>query len=257
VCTLALFFQTFDTYPLLVAANRDEHFDRPSLAPALLQTEPQIIAGKDLRAGGTWLGVNEHGLAVGILNRRSNGASGTNLAPSVARSRGLLCLDLLTFKSAETAAAFIAAHDDRYNPFTVVFADKNSAYVAYNNDPNIIIQNIEPGLHVFSSAAELDLRSVKADRAHQRFAGIANDFAVNRFAPRRWIGPLQSILADHSLREGSNDPGEAICVHRDESGTVSSSLIFYRETKRQFETFHCLGSPCQNAFGDALSLKLR
>jgi uncharacterized protein with NRDE domain len=222
-----------------------------------LNTNPQIIAGKDLRAGGTWLGVNEHGVVVGILNRRANGTSGRTVAPAILRSRGLLCLDLLRFRSADSAAAFIAAHDQRYNPFTILFADMNRAYVAYNNDPDIIIQNIEPGLHVFSSAAELDLRSAKADRAHQRFSGFVNNVAANPLASCQCIAPLQNILADHSLRDGSDDPGDAICVHREDSGTVSSSLIFCGENNRQFETYHCPGAPCQNSFGAALTLKSR
>src|SRR5258706_13330667 len=75
VCTLALYFHCFASYPVIVAANRDEHYDRPTAPPALLNDEPAMIAGKDLRAGGTWLGVNEYGLAVGILNRRINGTT--------------------------------------------------------------------------------------------------------------------------------------------------------------------------------------
>ncbi|MGH7927508.1 MAG: NRDE family protein, partial [Candidatus Binatia bacterium] len=71
MCTLALFFDVFDGYPLLVAANRDERYDRPAMPPGLIAANPRIMAGKDLRAGGTWLGVNEHGLLVGILNRRA------------------------------------------------------------------------------------------------------------------------------------------------------------------------------------------
>ena len=81
-----------DRYPVIIAANRDEHYDRPSAPPALWSTRPKILAGKDLLAGGTWLGVNEHGLLVGILNRRSNSEPDPL---TQTRSRGLLCLDLL------------------------------------------------------------------------------------------------------------------------------------------------------------------
>ncbi|MGN6731985.1 MAG: NRDE family protein, partial [Candidatus Binatia bacterium] len=59
VCTLAVYFHAVDDFPLIIAANRDEHYDRPSVPPSLLQTTPKIISGRDLRAGGTWLGFNE------------------------------------------------------------------------------------------------------------------------------------------------------------------------------------------------------
>jgi uncharacterized protein with NRDE domain len=134
VCTLALYFQLFDGLPLLVAANRDEYYDRPSAEPAVVGTTPRILAGRDLRAGGTWLGANEHGLLVGILNRRANGAA---LPPLALRSRGQLCMDLLTHNSAAKAAAAIEADNHRYNPFTVMFADESNAFAAYNNGHKI------------------------------------------------------------------------------------------------------------------------
>ena len=151
MCTLALYFGVFDNAPLLVAANRDEHYDRPSAEPSSSNTSPKILAGRDLRAGGTWLGVNEYGLVVGILNRRVNG---DQLPQATLRSRGLLCMDLLAHKSAAAAAAFIAAHDSLYNPFTVMFADRGNAFAAYNDGDKIATRQLDVGLHVFSSAAE-------------------------------------------------------------------------------------------------------
>lgn len=253
MCTLALYFGCFDAYPILVAANRDEHFDRPSAAPALLDGNPKIIAGKDLRAGGTWLGVNAAGFMVGILNRRINGEA---LAATVARSRGTLCMELLQLNSAQAARQLIEADRSRYNPFTVVFADKQYAYVAYNDDAKIINQALRPGLHVFSSAAEFDLNSAKAERARERFASLINPLSQNSKQPKEWLPPLQNILSDHSLSDGSDNPGDAICVHREASGTVSASVMFLLQKESRFETFFCSGAPCQNTFTDALTLHL-
>src|ERR1700682_1686246 len=70
MCTLAIYFRVFGDYPVVVAANRDEFLNRPALPPTELGDRPRIIGGKDLRAKGTWLGINEHGLIVGLLNRR-------------------------------------------------------------------------------------------------------------------------------------------------------------------------------------------
>src|ERR1041384_4950216 len=59
MCTLALYFRQFENYPLVIAANRDEHFSRATAGPQIWPTNPRIAAGKDLVAGGTWLGRSE------------------------------------------------------------------------------------------------------------------------------------------------------------------------------------------------------
>src|ERR1700722_7642992 len=104
MCTLAIYFRVFGDYPVLVAANRDEFLNRPALPPTELGDRPRIIGGKDLRAKGTWLGINEHGLIVGLLNRRivENGPNDDKL-----RSRGLLCLDALQHASAAAALQYV------------------------------------------------------------------------------------------------------------------------------------------------------
>lgn len=258
MCTLALYLQVFADLPLLVAANRDEHFDRPSARPAEIAGDPRIVAGRDLRVGGTWLGVNDHGLLVGILNRRQNENGSDGLLPTLTRSRGLLCMDLLQHKSAVEGAQFIAGHSTAYNPFTVVFADRQSAWVAYNNhDSKNVSRRLDPGLHVFSSAAELDLNSAKADRAHPRFAHLKDRTLIGGAEPATWLSDLHAVLADHTLRDGSIDPGDAICVHRETTGTVSSSVVALAAARSRFDTFYCPGPPCQNSFTGPVSLAIR
>ena len=102
MCTLALYFQTFPGYPVVVAANRDEYLNRPSAPPCALQRVPWIFGGKDLQAGGTWLGVNQYGLLAGLLNRHTPEPN-----DPARRSRGLLSLDALQTSSAAEAAARI------------------------------------------------------------------------------------------------------------------------------------------------------
>ena len=69
MCLLALYYQTIPGAPLAVAANREEFFDRPFLPPRVLGSRCRYLAGVDQRAGGTWLGVNQHGLLVAVTNR--------------------------------------------------------------------------------------------------------------------------------------------------------------------------------------------
>jgi uncharacterized protein with NRDE domain len=249
MCTLAIFFNFFDGYPLLVAANRDEHYDRPASPPGLIATAPAVMAGKDLRAGGTWLGVNEHGLLVGLLNRR---ADRETRLPAHFRSRGLLCLDLLTRRRAAEAAEFLGRHDEEYGPFTVLYADPKEAGVAFNDRHKIILRGLAPGLHVFSSAAEFDTTSGKADRAYHRFMACAPELAPkNRSA--QWLGKFKTLLGDHTA-VSQDAPRDAVCIHAPESGTVSSSIIYYDAAQRQFETYFCAGPPCQNSFAKPQTL---
>jgi uncharacterized protein with NRDE domain len=244
----------FDGWPLLVAANRDEHYDRPSLPPHIWDTERAILAGKDLSAGGTWLGVNNHGLLVGILNRRSNGESGPNVQT---RSRGLLCLDLLRRESVAGSLTFMHAQQNSYQPFTVLFADSASAYVAYNDQRRINAHELGPGLHVFSSISEFDGPSEKVDRAYGKFALIADELSLSVAAADQRMPALVKVLGDHSTANGASDPRDAICVHGEQSGTVSSTIISYSNISRRFEVFTSEGAPCSNPFGDALTLTVR
>src|SRR5262245_27382300 len=242
-----------DRYPVLVAANRDEHYNRPSTPPGLWSTEPKILAGKDLLAGGTWLGANEHGLLVGILNRRSN--SERDPLPQT-RSRGLLCLDLLRLNSAADANAFIKRHEEAYQPFTVVFVDPSEAWIAYNVRRQIKTHRLDEGLHVYSSTAEFAVRSEKVDRAHVQFAQVVEELRSNCSDKSVWARSLRKVLGDHTLGNGSNDPRDAICVHGDVAGTVSSTIIFLDQAEQRFYAFNCPGPPCRESFGEALVLNI-
>jgi uncharacterized protein with NRDE domain len=243
-----------DRYPVIIAANRDEHFDRPTAPPALWSMEPKILAGKDLLAGGTWLGVNEHGLLVGILNRRSNSEPDPL---TQTRSRGLLCLDLLSCKSAADAHAFVDQHQEPYQPFTVVFVDSSEAWTAYNVGQQVKAHKLGEGLHVYSSAAEIAVRSEKIDRAHIQFARVLEEVRSNCGDKAVWVRSLRKVLGDHTLGNGSNDARDAICVHGEVAGTVSSTIIFLDQPEQRFYDFNCPGPPCRTSFAEALVLNVR
>jgi uncharacterized protein with NRDE domain len=254
VCTLALYFQASEDFPLIVAANRDEHYDRPAAPPAVFEAGPKVLAGRDMRAGGTWLGTNEHGVLAAVLNRRP---SGSPTADGPTRSRGLLCLDLLRHKSAADAGAFLTEHRGSYQAFTLVFADSSSACFAFNNNDYITVVKLDRGLHVFNNAVMHDEYSEKRQRAYALFAGIKPE-EQGFFAPvPSWIESFKKVLSDHSVGDSAGDPREAICVHGDVSGTVSSSIIVFSGSARQFRTFYCSGRPCQNDFDEMSTLDAR
>jgi uncharacterized protein with NRDE domain len=114
---------------------------------------PRISAGTDEQAGGTWLGVNEFGLLVGIVNRHS-----PRPQDSARRSRGILCRDLLCQKDANAAReAMIAEGSARpYNSFYFLWADAEHAYVAAN-EGDITIRELHAGRYLLTNSSLIDL----------------------------------------------------------------------------------------------------
>ena len=125
MCTVVLLRRPGQLWPLILGANRDEMRGRPWTAPARHWPDrPEVVAGRDDLAGGTWLGLNDHGVVAAVLNRR--GTLGP--APGL-RSRGELALDALDHADAAEAASALAGLDARaFRPFHVVVADDRDAF---------------------------------------------------------------------------------------------------------------------------------
>lgn len=125
MCTLVLLRRPEAPWPLLVGANRDELKSRPWRPPARHWPDrPEVVAGLDVLAGGTWLGVNDFGVVAAVLNR----VGSLGPAPSK-RSRGELVLEALDHAEAAAAAeALIDVDPDAYRPFNLIVADRHDAY---------------------------------------------------------------------------------------------------------------------------------
>ena len=254
MCTLALYFKVFPGYSVVLAANRDEHYDRPSVPPSIIGGSPRIVAGRDLRAGGSWLGINEYGLLVGILNRRQHRDPVVHAAY---RSRGLLCLELLRLRQvAELDQVFLDLAPADYQPFTVVCADTDRACIAYNTDQTIERIGLSDGLHVFSNSFEFGASSEQIDRVYQLFLKLSED-CDRQFSAGAYLNVAAKALGNHALNDDLNDPRDAVCVHGGISGTVSSSIIFFSDAERQFQMHYCAGAPCQNPFSLCSILDVR
>ena len=119
MCLILVAWRTHPDYPCIIAANRDESFARAS-APAHWWTEaPHILAGRDLAAGGTWLGITRAGRFAALTNFRRPGT-----LRSDARSRGLLVADMLNFPgSVEEGLERLQRDGGRYNGFNLMFSD--------------------------------------------------------------------------------------------------------------------------------------
>jgi uncharacterized protein with NRDE domain len=242
VCTLAIFHRTLDDLPLVVAANRDEFYGRPATAPITLGHDPLVVGGRDLVAGGSWLAVNQLGLVVGVLNRR------TDAAPDPSReSRGTLCVDLARSSSARHAAELLrTVAPGRYNPFNILVADRTSAFVAQNRERSTNVQELEPGTHLLTNLDLNDPTCPRISRSARSFAAVAERYAAER-DPSALVSDLRTVLADHATVLDERRPTDQLCIHTPQYGTRSSSILL-ADAGGRMRFFHASGPPCRAAY---------
>ena len=139
--------QSADT-PLLLAANRDEFYARPALAAAWWEEAPHVYAGKDLEAGGTWMGINKQGRFAAITNIR-NGEAKKNGAPS----RGKIVADFLCDNiSPSSYLQTLTSKAKDYAGFNLILGDANDIYW-FSNAQQHTAQRLQPGVYGLSNAS--------------------------------------------------------------------------------------------------------
>lgn len=138
MCLLLLAVKKHPDYSLVLAANRDEYYDRPTAPAAFWNEAPHLLAGKDLRAGGTWLGITRQGRIAAITNYRDPASIKTN-----APSRGKLVSGfLLGQESPERFLEGLAQEKDQYNGFNLIIGQNDQLYC---------FSNRQDGAHKLSS----------------------------------------------------------------------------------------------------------
>lgn len=131
MCTVIVGYKIFPHYPIVIAANRDELLDRPSEPPKRWEGEPAMLAPVDMQRGGTWIGVNAHGVFAALTNRVD--------VPSIGgqRSRGELVLKMLKFKTAKEAVLKYSWLDaSAYNGFHLIIGDRHSLHTLHGSGAN-------------------------------------------------------------------------------------------------------------------------
>lgn len=224
MCTLVILRRPDDAWPVLIAANRDEMLDRSWTMPGRHWPDrPEVMAGRDNLAGGSWLGVNATGVVAAVLNR--HGTLGP--APGV-RSRGELVLEALDHPDAAAAAKAFAALDPKaYRAFNMVIADNRDAfYVRSLGGSGLKVAPIPVGLSMLT-AHELNDESSARIRFHSpRFAAAAVP------DPSRGDWAAWEKLLGSREREPDAGPHGALTIvtaeegaRRTGYGTSSSSLV--------------------------------
>jgi uncharacterized protein with NRDE domain len=145
MCLLLLAYKSHPTYPLVLAANRDETYLRPTAYAAFWHDYPHIYGGRDLEQGGTWLGIARGGRIAAVTNFRDGYAPKTGT-----RSRGELVRNFL--RSNQPAPDYVnrvKREANAYNGFNLVAGDLEDLYY-YSNRGNHVIA-MTPGVHGLSN----------------------------------------------------------------------------------------------------------
>jgi uncharacterized protein with NRDE domain len=220
MCSIVVLRRPSADWPLVFAGNRDEMRDRPWLPPGRHWPDrPEVVAPQDELAGGSWVGVNDHGVLACVLNRYNS------LGPAPGkRSRGELVLEALDHADAAAAAEALADLDPAaYRSFNLVVADSRDAlWLRHIGDgsESVVVQPLPPGLSMITAADRNDTKSPRIGHFLPRFRSAPEPDP----AAGDWSGWTPLLASrDHAPDAG---PEGAMCVRLDNGfGTGSSSLI--------------------------------
>ncbi|MBL8710015.1 MAG: NRDE family protein [Rhodospirillaceae bacterium] len=217
MCSVILLLRPQHEWPVLIAANRDEMHDRPWLPPGRHWSDrPELVAGQDLLAGGSWLGINDFGVVAGILNRRNT------LGPQAGkRSRGELVLDALDFADADAAVAMLRDLDAAaYRPFNMFLVDNSDGFWLRNDGHEIAVEALPPGLSMITSSDRNDPSSLRIQHFLPRWRS-ASEPEPERGAWEDW----EALLAARDHHPAGDVFDAMQIVSNTGFGTMSSSLM--------------------------------
>ncbi len=238
MCLLALAWKTHPYLPLILAGNRDERHARASAAAGFWSDAPEVLAGRDLEAGGTWLGITLGGRFAVVTNYRDG------LSPAKAlRSRGALPAEFL--KTRITPEAYLRqlqAHAGEYGGFSLVVGDPDSLWY-FANRGGTAPMPVAPGIHALSNHL-LDTPWPKVQAAKARLKLLLDTDAVSGESLLKMLAdrtPAETGLPDTGIGAELERRVSAAFVQDPVYGTRCSTLLLrdaqggMRFTERRFD----------------------
>lgn len=229
MCILFVAVNEHKDYPLIIAANRDEFFKRPTSESHFWPNSPTVLAGKDLQAGGTWMGINESGYLASLTNIRAPETIKTGTI-----SRGELVSQYLhQYPSVTSFHEQLSASRKQYNGYNLLFGHWDNLAV-YNNHTNQL-QQLSSGFYGLSNA-ELNSPWPKINKGVNRLEQICS--SNKDIIPKQ----LFDILLDTSQAEDEKLPKtgvpiewerqlSSIFIRSKNYGTRSSTLLTINQSQ--------------------------
>ena len=222
MCLLTFAWKTHPKYKLIFASNRDEFYQRNTAPAQYWDNAPNILAGKDLEAGGTWMGINKNGRFTALTNYRDL----KNLKTQ-APSRGKLTLDYLQGnESPQEYLEQIFNNIDAYNGFNLLAGTPEEIYYLSNYEHKI--RKLEPGIYGLSNAL-LDSDWFKVKRLKTKFNEVIQQAD---FTTQTLLDTLQDSTKpndDHVQQTGLPMDKErmlsSMFIESPNYGTCSSAIV--------------------------------
>ncbi len=222
MCVIFLGLETFPRYKLVIAANRDEFYARPTAQADFWQENPNILAGKDLLYGGTWHGITKNGRFAALTNYRDPNQKIGNI------SRGNLVKDFL--QDNESATDFLQKlrrQKNDYTGFNLIFGTlKNDVELFWYSNVNDSFAELKKGIYGLSNRF-LDTAWHKVESGKKAFQDLPQIIDTNQ---------LFKILSDRTLAENEDLPDTGIGFEKEklispifiaspDYGTRSSTVV--------------------------------
>lgn len=239
MCTVIVLNNCVNGHPLIVAANRDEFYNRPASPPSVIDRgELRIIRPWDNERAGTWIGASRGGWFVALTNQDM----GSEL-PKASKSRGWIVDECLRAGNHRDAARVLAGLDPtQVNPFNIVFGRPGSVFLCRVLLGHAVeMQPLCDGVHVISNDCWGSMYDSKTALARQRVVATAS----TKQNITDVVASLVDVLSDHTLSVG-NEPYQSLCVHADEDGfgTRSTSIITVT-SNNDVLYYYVEGHPCE------------
>lgn len=256
MCTIALMIDVIPGAALLVAANRDEIYARPTRPPEVLRASPRIVGGRDVLSGGTWFAISarDRGRFAAVTNQRVLATPPPGLV-----SRGLAVIETV---ASEDPDAYVATLDaTKYASMNLVYNGPRGVKVAYTRreEGTVEVIALGSGIHVLCNDV---IGAPGFPRGERLRAGLATlaDRPIGEV-----LAGIPALLGDNttsSLAETPDDPRfprelahalTANCIHSEHYGTRSATILAL-SPERITAYLHADGAPCVTPFRDMQSL---
>ena len=202
MCLILIAHKVHPGYPLVLAANRDEAYSRPTAPAAFWDDHPQIYGGRDLEQGGTWLGITREGRVAAVTNFRDGYA-----AKNGTRSRGELVGNFL--RGSQHAAEYVrrtSREAHAYNGFNLIAGDLDELYYLSNRGGHVAA--IAPGIHGLSNHL-LNTPWPKVEQGKKNLAELLQHEA------QELIDGLFAVLADRAIAPDHALPDTGVGLPRE------------------------------------------
>lgn len=210
MCLILFGVQPNQNLRLVVAANRDEFYARPTSRADYWDDHPEVLAGRDLQMSGTWLGISKSGRFAAVTNFRE-----TPPDPIPPRSRGDLTTKFLTTDCpVEEYIHEIQGRSDEYRGFNLVLDDGSHTYYYSNRAADMV--KLEPGFYGLSNQL-LDCNWPKVNRGRGKLSRLVTEFTD--------IDRLHSELFDLLFDKGDDEAFSNSFIATAEYGTCAATVL--------------------------------